>query len=899
MASIHKRKKRKNSERFFRPGVKVNSYDDDGKKRTYWMEFNPQGTSTATPTTSTVADPHLTQPESSEIPVEPSPYTLNKEAVKEAWAEKRDDLVQTAIQSAKPPTTTCYLCEEEVDTAPLIYCKDCSPLGVFCVGCFEKCHKSPSLHCAVEWKDGCFQPYVSNTGRLLILPHQKTCITSTLKSLKVFDQNGRLQYLDVAVCSCGYETELQTLLKLGLWGATPTKPQTAFSVSLLEWLVGHSRESQVSTVAFCRTVRWTNKLTRNEMNSLHRALTGECIAEFCHFKHRLESMKDLSLSLDGGIICPACPKNNGEQIIAIDGNFGLVRKASSGVSSAPPLHGESMFLDDDKLKEFLVKYKQDQEKPSEDCSHFKAGQCLRSKTQQQKLDVTGVFGSVCRHNIPQKFLNMFHGERFGYPVYLIKHLLSQARPRNIQLKIIYDVACSLEAHLRMNKDAEIRDMLQQLSLAVDVFHSYGHKPLCQVQYNTRRREGFGLTDGEGVESLWSFLRRFSRITKEMTQAHRIEKPTDALSHFAMRKSIDIEHALKDKMKSTKMTERVAEDNYKEAVSHAGVPVSLDDVRRWQEMEAEMMSKQKQASASTSCKWKKVYAGKLMRHQSLGEKIQECQDDSALAVHHSAFLKLESTLKAIEEKHRIKRWQKSNPDFIDALKDLDSEERRQHLSTIQSVSCQRSYLISVKGRFVYPEGQKIASKFSKQIRSANNKLTKAIQEYNAIPWPRQTSDFPPSINFSEAIDPEWTTYQMLGPSMSEPGLPYSIKRKAIDAVNIKERAVEEKQMIKEEMGRVWSHFLEEHDSTAKAVMHCQEHGNMEAEQAMLLQHIIRLEKRLYTMHNIFKEFISLSDSPSSHIPMYSDPIPDCPEDEYYTFDEDLEYFSEDEEEEGEI
>ncbi|MEQ2176447.1 hypothetical protein GOODEAATRI_028080, partial [Goodea atripinnis] len=46
-----------------------------------------------------------------------------------------------------------------------------------------------------------------------------------------------------------------------------------------------------------------------------------------------------------------------------------------------------------------------------DCSNFKAGNLLRSQNQQKKLDVTGVFGASCRHEIPLMFLNMTHGER--------------------------------------------------------------------------------------------------------------------------------------------------------------------------------------------------------------------------------------------------------------------------------------------------------------------------------------------------------------------------------------------------------------------------------------------------------------------------------------------------------
>ena len=45
-------------------------------------------------------------------------------------------------------------------------------------------------------------------------------------------------------------------------------------------------------------------------------------------------------------------------------------------------------------------------------------------------------------------------------------------------------------------------------------------------YSPLRCEGVGLSDGEVMERLWSYLRRFTRMTKEMRPSHR----TDILSH---------------------------------------------------------------------------------------------------------------------------------------------------------------------------------------------------------------------------------------------------------------------------------------------------------------------------------------------------------------------------------
>ena len=50
-------------------------------------------------------------------------------------------------------------------------------------------------------------------------------------------------------------------------------------------------------------------------------------------------------------------------------------------------------------------------------------------------------------------------------------------------------------------------------------------------FNPRRTQNVGLSDGEGVERFWSFLRQFSRITKEMATDKRVDVLTDATLHY--------------------------------------------------------------------------------------------------------------------------------------------------------------------------------------------------------------------------------------------------------------------------------------------------------------------------------------------------------------------------------
>ena len=72
-------------------------------------------------------------------------------------------------------------------------------------------------------------------------------------------------------------------------------------------------------------------------------------------------------------------------------------------------------------------------------------------------------------------------------------------------------------------------------ILIDIIpHNFCHLhlfPLWKVKYSPHHCEGFGLSDGEGMERLWSYLRRFSRMTKEMRPSHRIDILSDAIIYY--------------------------------------------------------------------------------------------------------------------------------------------------------------------------------------------------------------------------------------------------------------------------------------------------------------------------------------------------------------------------------
>ena len=82
--------------------------------------------------------------------------------------------------------------------------------------------------------------------------------------------------------------------------------------------------------------------------------------------------------------------------------------------------------------------------------------------------------------------------------------------------------------------------------------------LLKVQYGPQRCHGIGLSDGETMERLWSYLRRFNRMTKEMRPSHRVDVLTSALTYYGIK--------TKDKLSEFNLPFRVHLTNWNHIIS---------------------------------------------------------------------------------------------------------------------------------------------------------------------------------------------------------------------------------------------------------------------------------------------------------------------------------------------
>ena len=131
------------------------------------------------------------------------------------------------------------------------------------------------------------------------------------------------------------------------------------------------------------------------------------------------------------------------------------------------------------------------------CSDFLAGDSLRSSRRYHALDETALFGCTCRHEYPRLFINLRHGERsvfvqftttgndlsshvcfsLAYIVWLLEALQHQVSP-NVDMYVIYDIACSLVQHLKAKGAVHLLE--GGTKFALPSFHAYGHNAQCQV-----------------------------------------------------------------------------------------------------------------------------------------------------------------------------------------------------------------------------------------------------------------------------------------------------------------------------------------------------------------------------------------------------------------------------------
>ncbi|KAF7975585.1 hypothetical protein HWV62_9141 [Athelia sp. TMB] len=238
--------------------------------------------------------------------------------------------------------------------------------------------------------------------------------------------------------------------------------------------------------------------------------------------------------------CPACFagrtwgrsfNEGGDFHMSIDGNHHHRHQTSSG--DGPHFYDPRYFLSKEEVdavgdaieearKRPARKYKPKvPEEAINEChdSHT-AANASKQKADTGRFDDTGVAALVCRHGIPIFFANMdTPGEQQKYAIALILRIFSELPPEATGA-FLYDIGCVLDVSI--NKfDILPQDIMQRMMFATTAMHAYAHQWSCQLMYNPRLKPELGLSDGEGVERLWSRLRKLIGVTRTAGRRRRI------------------------------------------------------------------------------------------------------------------------------------------------------------------------------------------------------------------------------------------------------------------------------------------------------------------------------------------------------------------------------------------
>ncbi|KAJ7723854.1 hypothetical protein DFH07DRAFT_759343 [Mycena maculata] len=238
--------------------------------------------------------------------------------------------------------------------------------------------------------------------------------------------------------------------------------------------------------------------------------------------------------------CPACFGLNewgrplvdgGDVQFGADGCFSYWHVRSAG--DGPISHDPQYFISQDKVNKVRERIAKARKKPP---ARFKApipqaavDACNQSwdaanenkkKADPKQYDSSGIFAMTCRHSQVLFLCDIdTPRERQEYIVACLEEVNSHLPPQATVLQA-YDVGCV--AYNSFNKFSILSEGLRpRVDFVINTMHAYGHQWICQLIYSPRLRRRAGLSDHEGVERIWSRIRKLIPLTRHQWKSRRI------------------------------------------------------------------------------------------------------------------------------------------------------------------------------------------------------------------------------------------------------------------------------------------------------------------------------------------------------------------------------------------
>ncbi|KAL9937804.1 hypothetical protein V8E36_003349 [Tilletia maclaganii] len=417
------------------------------------------------------------------------------------------------------------------------------------------------------------------------LPPRITCacyttpVEGTDQQLTVYGL-GRPRVLPVKCCR---KHLVEEIVKAGLFPATPSRPEVAFTMSLLRWFqalidlsgIGANNMAMAVERFIRRGISFKrSRTTYDASDAFRKQLRSACTwvtvieryatamalrreAVWTSVRSTIEQ-DDLHLSLDDLVnSCPACFQSFKQAAtVRIPGSEDGPQRAKQPF---PPRR----FLSDRQIAQAALDWEAATGTAPDGLSCIANIRAINSQGAQQSdspYDITGVMGACCRHDIPLVFCDMRSpGERHYYAIALIRAVMQALGPKLTHLGITYDIGCRFDPSSRVEQLLAATQPETKISWSVPVFHVYGHTVSCKTKYSPRNLKGFGYTDGEGMERVWSGLSNLIGAHRNMSEGERRFSLEERLDYIAAARRLELFKSFATKDKKMQSAEREAKE----------------------------------------------------------------------------------------------------------------------------------------------------------------------------------------------------------------------------------------------------------------------------------------------------------------------------------------------------
>ncbi|KAG1869619.1 hypothetical protein F4604DRAFT_1545817, partial [Suillus subluteus] len=394
-------------------------------------------------------------------------------------------------------------------------------------------------------------------------------------------------------------------------------------------------------------------------------------------------------------------------------------------------------------------------------SNFKASGPEQKKTALDIYEITGIFAAACCHGIIEKICEMVRSRELAkYGLAIIDHLL-QAHGNDIGLA--QDTGCAFSKTVATSNLLGDRAQDARLQICVNAFHGYAHSRLCQLHYHPLYRTGFGLSDLEVMERVFSMSNALAHVIRYAT-------------HYHWRQAIDLHFQQWDEDRYQDLS-KFLYSKYKQALAIIHdfsnevklmcdrLSIAESDIQSWLDAEQRFLMNLKdkpverqlkaayvrtlQQHEIADLKWQKV--SQAFTHSTGVNTVADARQTLRLeTARHTAMDELLLSIRSVsdyEEKLGISAtWSTDHPEYRTAEAYMHMQDFHHALDKIQQLVVQRLFELSKAN--MADTGYKLRTAIGKAIKTQSQAIRTALDKYNILT--RQLSPPTPVIQWNDII-----------------------------------------------------------------------------------------------------------------------------------------------------